>query len=310
MRRPLAPGRFGAVVTAMVTPFDAEGALDLDGAATLARWLVAHGSDALVVAGTTGESPVLGDAEKLDLIEAVAQAVTVPVIAGTGSNDTAHSIELTRQAAPRGASAVLVVAPYYNRPSQRGLVQHFEAVAEATSLPVMLYDVPARTGRKVAPETVLEVAAHRPNVVALKDASGDLVGATRVLGEAPAGFDLYSGDDVATLALCALGAAGVVSVASHWVGPQLRALLTAFWAGDTAEAAEIHCRLLPLLRVQSSDEFPSPLPAKAICRAQGLPVGQCRLPLGPAPAALDELARDVVAQLEPAPAGALGSVGR
>jgi 4-hydroxy-tetrahydrodipicolinate synthase len=306
MRHPLSPGRFGAVVTAMVTPFDHTGALDLPAAATLARWLVDHGSDALVVAGTTGESPVLEDREKLDLIEAVAGAVTVPVIAGTGSNDTAHSVRLTKEAASRGASAVLVVAPYYNRPSQHGLAQHFQAVAEATSLPVMLYDVPVRTGRKVAPETVLGVIGRCPNVVALKDASGDLVGAARILAEAHQGFDLYSGDDVAALPLCALGAAGVVSVASHWVGPQLQRLLQAFWEGETAEAAEAHGRLLPLLRVQSSDEFPSPLPAKAICRAQGLPVGQCRLPLGTAPAALDELARDVVAQLQPATAGLPG----
>lgn len=290
-------GRFGAVVTAMVTPFDDEGRLDVDGAVALARWLVAHGSDGLVVAGTTGEAPTLTDDEMLTLWEAVAAAVTVPVVAGTGSNDTAHSVALTRAASVLGLAGVLVVTPYYNRPSQRGLAAHFTAVAEATALPVMLYDVPARTGRAIAVETVLELAHRVPNIVAVKHAAADPVGAARVVAGAPAGFDLYSGDDALTLPLLAVGAVGVVSVAAHWVGTAIGAMVAAFLGGDVAGARATNATLLDAVAFQASAEHPNPLPAKAVCRALGLPAGQCRLPMGVAPPELDVAARQLVARL-------------
>ncbi len=289
---PAAP--FGAVLTAMVTPFDEVGALDLDAAAALARWLVEHGSDGLVVAGTTGEGPVLDDTEKLDLFAAVAEAVTVPVIGGTASNDTAHSIELTRRASSTGLDGVLVVTPYYNRPSQAGLAAHFEAVAGATALRVCLYDIPVRTGRRIAPDTMLGVARRCANVVAVKDATSDVVGAAGLIAQAPAGFALYSGEDAVTLPLLSIGAVGVISVASHWVGPQMAAMIEAFGAGRVAEARVRNAELGPSFAFESSEEFPNPLPAKAACRALGLAVGQCRAPMGSAPEVLDERARQLV----------------
>jgi 4-hydroxy-tetrahydrodipicolinate synthase len=184
------PGRFGAVLTAMATPFTADGSLDLDGAAHLARWLVAHGNDGLVVAGTTGESPVLSDGEKRDLWRAVAEAVTVPVIAGSGTNDTAHSVELSRMAADAGAAGILAVTPYYSRPPQTGLAAHFRAVAAATELPVLIYDIPVRTGRKVAHETLVSLAKEVPTIVGVKDAAGDPAASARLLAQVPDGFDL------------------------------------------------------------------------------------------------------------------------
>ncbi|HVX21624.1 MAG TPA: 4-hydroxy-tetrahydrodipicolinate synthase [Acidimicrobiales bacterium] len=289
--------RFGAVVTAMVTPFDADGGLDVDAAATLARWLVDHGSDGLVVAGTTGEGPVLTDAERVDLFRAVAEAVTVPVLAGTGSNDTAHSVELTRAAAAAGVDGVLVVTPYYNRPSQTGLLAHFAAVAGATDLPVMLYDIPARTGRRIAHHTLLRLLADAPNVVAVKDATGDPAGAARLLCHAPDGFELYSGDDALTLPLLSVGAVGLVSVASHWAGVELGRMIAAYRAGDVAEARHLNARLVESYDFESTDDFPNPLPAKAACRALGLPVGHCRPPMGAAPPELDGEAHRVLMRL-------------
>lgn len=302
------PPRFGAVVTAMVTPFDEEGALDLDAAATLARWLADHGSDGLVVSGTTGEGPVLTDDERLALWRAVAEAVTVPVIAGSGTNDTAHSIELTRAAGPAGADAVLVVAPYYNRPSQAGLEHHFCAVAAATDLPVMLYDVPVRTGRRVAPHTLRSVLDAAPNVVALKDATGDPAGSARLAADVPSSFELYSGDDALTLPLLAIGAVGVVSVASHWIGVQMGEMMAAFAKGDVEGARHANARLVESYAFESSEEFPNPLPAKAACRVQGLAVGQCRPPMGTAPPELDGEARRVLARLD-IPTAAGGALG-
>src|SRR5215210_1818219 len=198
--------RFGAVVTAMVTPFSEDGALDVEAAADLARWLADHGSDGLVVAGTTGEGPVLSDDEKLDLWRAVTEAVTIPVVAGTGSNDTAHSVELTRRAAGTGVAGALIVTPYYNRPSQSGLDAHFRAVAEASSVPVLIYDIPVRTGRKVSHDVLVRLAREVPQVVGVKDAAGDVAGTARLLAAAPDDFEVYSGDDGLTLPLLAVGA--------------------------------------------------------------------------------------------------------
>lgn len=306
------PGRFGAVVTAMVTPFTSDGALDLDGAATLARWLAANGSDGLVVAGTTGEGPVLSDAEKRDLWRATAEAVTVPVVAGSGTNDTRHSIELTRAAQEAGVAGILAVTPYYNRPSQAGLEAHFRAVAAATSLPVLVYDIPVRTGRKVALETMLRLARDTANVVGVKDAAGDPAASTRLLANAPEGFELYSGDDSLTLALLAAGAAGVIGVATHWAGRRHGEMLARFTAGDVAGARRLNATLLESFAFETSDAAPNPQPAKAMMRVLGLPAGQCRLPLGPAPDSLEERARQVLGGLgagAPERAMAAGSGG-
>jgi len=289
--------RFGRVLTAMATPFDASGALDLEGAGVLARYLVAHGSDGLVVAGTTGESPVLSDPERLDLIAAVAEAVSVPVIAGTTTNDTAHSVELTAQAQRLGAAGILAVTPYYNRPPQAGLNAHFRAVAASTRLPVILYDIPARTGRKIETATTLDLANEVANIVAIKDASGDVEGAAELVANAPAGFELYSGDDALTLAFMAIGGVGVISVASHWIGTQMKACLEAFANGDPEKATELEAALLPSYDFESSDRWPNPLPTKAVLRALGLPVGQCRLPMGPSDDDLDDAAATLVASL-------------
>lgn len=271
-------GRFGSVLTAMVTPFDAEGRVDLDTTVRLARWLVERGNDGLVITGTTGESPVLTDEEKVDQWRAVADAVTHPVIAGTGTYDTAHSIELTKAAESVGVAAILAVCPYYNRPSQAGIEAHFRAIAGATSLPVMLYDIPGRSGRKVASSTLLRLAREVPNIVAVKDAAGDVPASAALLAEAPDGFELYSGDDALTLPLLSIGASGVVGVATHWAGEVFAELVRSFEAGDVAGATACHRRLLPTFAYESTDENPYPVPAKAMMRELGFPVGPPRLP--------------------------------
>jgi len=288
--------RFGRVITAMVTPFDDAGALDLEAAVELARWLASHGSDGLVLSGTTGESPVLSDDEMVALWRAVAGAVTIPVIAGTGSNDTAHSVHMTREAATSGVDGVLVVTPYYNRPSQAGLYEHFRSVAEAAGdLPVMLYDIPIRSGRRIETKTMLRLAREVPAIVALKDAAGDPPSTAHLAAHAPEGFQIYSGDDNMTLPLLAVGAVGVISVAAHWVGPRFRAVIDAFLAGDLARAIAGHAELLDSFDFESGTEFPNPLPAKAVMRALGLRVGQCRLPMGAATPELDAQASKILA---------------
>jgi 4-hydroxy-tetrahydrodipicolinate synthase len=288
------PARFGGLLTAMVTPFDAGGALDLDAAAALARWLVDHGTEGLVVCGTTGEGPVLSDDEKRSLWRAVVEAVTVPVIAGSGTNDTAHSIELTKAATEAGAHAVLVVTPYYSRPPQAGIQRHIERVAAATALPVMIYDIPVRAGRRIALDTMVSLARDVPNVVAVKDSTGDVAGAARLLTQTPSGFEIYCGDDDLALAMLSVGAVGAVSVASHWAGREMAEMLAAHFKGDVSGAREANARLIPSFDFETSETFPNPLPAKAACRALGLAVGQCRDPLGPAPAELDDRARHVL----------------
>jgi 4-hydroxy-tetrahydrodipicolinate synthase len=297
------PGRFGAVVTAMATPFDHRGDLDVDGAVTLARWLAGHGSDGLVLAGTTGEGPVLSDSERVELWEAVAGAVTVPVIAGSGTNDTAHSVELSRRAASAGVAGLLVVTPYYSRPSQSGLDAHFRAVASVTELPVLIYDIPVRTGRKVAHDTLVRLATEVPNVVGVKDASGDIAGAARLIATAPPGFELYSGEDAMTLPLLSVGAVGVISVASHWAGEEMAAMTAAFFKGDVDQARAINACLIESWIFESSEAAPNPIPTKAMLASQGLPGGECRLPIGPAPAGLVAQAGEVLARLRAAVGG-------
>jgi 4-hydroxy-tetrahydrodipicolinate synthase len=282
----------------MVTPFDEDGRLDLDGATGLAKHLADRGTEGVVLSGTTGEAPVLSDSELIDLWRAATESLSIPVIAGSTSNDTAHSVELTRAAEAAGVAGILAVTPYYSRPSQMGIARHFTAIAQATSLPVLLYDIPIRAGRKIATETMLRLAREVPNIVGVKDAAGDVSGTARLLAEAPGGFDCYSGEDALTLALLAVGAVGGICVASHWVGPEIAEMVAAFLAGDVELARQLNADTLDAVAFQSSDEAPNPMPAKAKLRAMGLPAGQCRLPHGPAPGWLEERAEAVLADLE------------
>jgi 4-hydroxy-tetrahydrodipicolinate synthase len=234
------------------------------------------------------------------LWRAVAEAVTVPVVAGTGSNDTAHSVAMTRQAVACGVDGILAVTPYYNRPSQAGIFEHFRAVAEAAGdVPVMLYDIPVRSGRRIATQTMLRLAREVPAIVALKDAAGDPATTAHLAAQVPPGFEIYSGDDVMTLPLMAVGAIGLVSVAAHWVGPQLRRVIDAFAAGDLSTAIAGNAELLDSFDFESTEEFPNPLPAKAMLRALGLRVGQCRLPMGASTPDLDNQAQKILAAVGP-----------
>ncbi len=293
----LSPARFGRVLTAMVTPFAPNGDLDLHATAALAKWLVAHGSDGLVVNGTTGESPALSPKETLQLFRAVRDAVDCPVIAGTGSNDTAHAIAQSKAAADMGMDGLLVVTPYYNRPSQAGLEQHFKAVAGATKTPVVLYDIPSRAGRKVDTDLIIRLANEVETIVGLKDAAGNPAETARVIAEAPADFQVYSGDDGLTLPLLSVGAVGVIGVATHWAGERIKAVIDAVDAGELATARRLNAELIESYSWESTLAAPNPIPAKAAMRALGLAVGQCRLPLGDAPEGLDAEARALVARL-------------
>lgn len=289
--------RFGRVVTAMVTPFDERGNLDLAAAENLAAWLVDNGSDGLVLCGTTGESPVLTDSEEVALTRAVRSAVGVPLLLGTGSNDTAYAIAATRRAAELGVEGVLVVSPYYNRPSQAGLDHYFRSVAGATDLPVVVYDIPVRTGRKVNTSTLLRLVHEVPNIVALKDAAGNPAETARFLRDAPDGFEVYAGDDALTLPLLAVGAVGAISVASHWVGRQMGEMMDAFVKGDVESAVRINQTLIESYEFETGDEAPNPVPTKAMLRVLGIGVGQCRPPLGFEPDWLEARAREVLAAL-------------
>lgn len=288
--------RFGRVLTAMVTPFDDRSALDVDAAATLARQLVANGSDGLVLAGSTGEASVLTDDEDVELVQAVREAVDCPLVVGATTNDTAHSIELLGRIAPLGVDGILAVCPYYNRPSQAGIEAHYRAVAGSTDLPVMIYDIPVRSGRKIASSTILSLA-EIPNIVAVKDAAGNPGATAAVVADAPDGFEVYSGDDAMTLPLLAIGAVGVVGVATHWVGPTMAAMIAAFERGDVAEARRLNATMLSSFAFETSDDSPNPLPTKALLRRLGLAVGQCRLPMGEASPELDARAAALAAEL-------------
>lgn len=289
---------FGQVLTAMITPFDANGALNIDEAVRLARWLQDNGNDGLVVSGTTGESSTLTDAEKLELWEAVVGAVTVPVIAGSGSNDTAHSVHLTREVTKLGAAGILAVGPYYNRPSQAGLVAHITAMAQATHLPVVVYDIPVRTGRKISTASLAKLANEVPNVRALKDAAGAPAETANLMAQVPSGFELYSGDDGLTLAFLAYGGTGVIGVATHWSAPEHQRMIDAFKAGDVAAARRWNDVLLESYAFETGDENPNPIPSKVMMNHLGFDVGECRLPMGPPPAGLAERAARVHANLE------------
>ncbi|PTA46960.1 4-hydroxy-tetrahydrodipicolinate synthase [Micromonospora sp. RP3T] len=278
---------FGRVITAMVTPFTPDGALDLDGAARLAGHLVdEQGNDALVLNGTTGESPTTTDAEKETLIRAVVEAVgdRARIVAGVGTNDTRHTVELAAQAEKAGAHGLLVVTPYYNKPPQAGLLHHFSTVADATGLPVMLYDIPHRSGVAIATDTLVRLAEHG-RIVAVKDAKGDLIATSEVLARSDLAF--YSGEDALTLPALAVGAVGVVGTSTHFTGAATKQMIEAFEAGDHAGALALHRRLLPLytgiFRTQGT------ILVKAGLTAQGLPAGPVRPPLVEATG--DELAQ-------------------
>ena len=292
--------RFGRVVTAMVTPFDGDGALDLDGVRRLAKWLQENGNDGLVVGGTTGEASTLTDEEKLALFAATAEAVTIPVIAGTGTNDTAHSIKLTSQASKLGIAGILAVGPYYNRPSQAGIEAHMRAICGATSLPVVVYDIPARTGRKISTATLLKLARDVKNLAALKDAANNPAETAILMSQAPSGFDLYSGEDGLTLPLMAIGACGVIGVATHWSAIDHQEMFACWEKGDFAGARRVNSRLLESFSFESGDDNPNPLPSKVMMNLLGLNVGEARLPMGPPPVGLEARAKQVLEGLRSA----------
>ncbi|MDQ4149438.1 MAG: 4-hydroxy-tetrahydrodipicolinate synthase [Actinomycetota bacterium] len=286
-------GRFGDLVTAMVTPFNAAGEVDLKVARELASWLIDQGSQGLVVTGSTGEAATLGDEEKVALWDAVKEEVgdRCSVVAGTGTYDTAHSIHLTQAAERVGVDGALVVTPYYNRPPQPGLIAHFTAIAEATSLPLLLYDIPIRSGIKIQHSTLMHLAGVE-NIVGVKDAAGDAQAAARVIAEAPEGFEVYAGNDGETLAWIAMGAVGVVSVASHVVGPRIARMIEVFKNGNAAEAQRINVELVPV--VEAMFITTNPVPVKAALRIMGLPVGEARLPLPPATDSEQEKLREAL----------------
>ncbi|MER8188528.1 4-hydroxy-tetrahydrodipicolinate synthase [Kitasatospora sp. NPDC094015] len=267
---------FGRVLTAMVTPFTADGALDLDGAQRLAAHLVDAGNDGLVLNGTTGESPTTSDAEKAELVRAVVEAVgdRAHVISGVGTNDTHHSVELARQAEAAGAHGLLAVTPYYSKPPQEGLYRHTVAVADATGLPVMLYDIPGRSGVALGHETLVRLGEH-PRIVANKDAKGDVGAASWAI--ARSGLAWYSGDDVLTLPLLSVGAVGVVSVVAHVAAAEMRSMIDAFTSGDAAKALAIHQGLLPVFSGMFRTQ--GVILSKAALNLQGHPAGPLRLPL-------------------------------
>jgi 4-hydroxy-tetrahydrodipicolinate synthase len=290
--RPAAP--FGRNITAMITPMTGDGAVDYEGAARLAEYLVTDmRNDGLVISGTTGESPTTTDAEKDRLLRAVVEAVgdRASVVAGVGTAATAHSCELARAAEKAGAAGLLVVTPYYNRPPQSGLVKHFTTVADATGLPVLLYDIPGRTATPIETETLLRLAEH-PRIVGVKNAKDDMVGSSEVMARTSLVF--YCGDDPVNLPWLAIGASGIVSVHAHVIGDRLRELIAAYFDGRVAEALAIHRAVLPVYRGMTRAQ--GAIMAKAALNLLGLPGGSVRLPLVDAtPAQIEQLGQDLTA---------------
>jgi 4-hydroxy-tetrahydrodipicolinate synthase len=274
-------GRFGSVLTAMVTPFRDDYAIDLDGAQQLATYLLDHGSDSLVVAGSTGEAPTLTSEEKGELFRACVEAARGKgkIVAGTGTYSTAESLELTRVAEEAGADGVLLVTPYYNKPPQRGLVAHFTKIAESTDLPVLVYNIPGRTATRIEHDTLLQLSAV-PNIVGVKDSTGDFDAISKLVREAPPGFEVYSGDDWAAFGEVCLGAVGVISVAAHLVGDRIHEMLELATSGDVPAARKIHEELAPLFAAMFITS--NPIPLKAALEMAGRPAGPPRLPLVPA----------------------------
>ncbi|WP_303049470.1 4-hydroxy-tetrahydrodipicolinate synthase [Bacillus sp. Marseille-Q1617] len=283
---------FGRISTAMVTPFDHKGNIDFTKTTQLINYLIDNGTDSLVVAGTTGESPTLTKEEKVALFRHVVKVVNgrIPVVAGTGSNNTHASIELTKKAEEAGVDAVMLVAPYYNKPSQEGLFQHFKVIAESTTLPVMLYNIPGRSSVNIAPETVIRLS-EIDNIVAVKEASGDLDAMTEIISKTSEDFALYSGDDGLTLPILSIGGNGIVSVASHIIGNEMQQMVGEFFEGNISVAAKTHQKLLPVMKGLFTS--PSPTPVKTALQLRGLDVGSVRLPLIP----LSEAERTKLSQL-------------
>lgn len=291
-------GRFGRVVTAMVTPFDAKGVLDLARAAALATWLLENGSDALVINGTTGESPTTSFDEKIALLRAVVGAVGAQkVIAGAGGNNTAEVVELARASYDAGVGAILTVAPYYNKPSQEGLFRHFSAIAEVTPLPTMLYNVPGRTITNIEPETTARLARAHENIVGIKEASANLGQIGEILRLTKDDFDIYSGDDFTVLPTLAIGGCGVVSVVSHILGNEFAAFHRAWFAGERETAAKLFLPTLPVSRAIFC--APSPAPLKYALAKIGQPVGSVRLPLVEIDAREQAIVDEALAQIRP-----------
>lgn len=271
---------FGQVLTAMVTPFDQNGEIDFEATRTLVNYLLANGTDGLVVSGTTGESPTLTTEEKVALFKFVVEVVAgrVPVIAGTGSYDTRASISLTKLAEEAGVDGIMLVVPYYNKPNQEGLYQHFKTIAESTKLPILLYNIPGRSSVNMTAETVIRLS-EIDNIAAVKEASGNLDQMAEIISKTPSDFALFSGDDGLALPVLAIGGNGVISVASHVIGNELQDMINSFNSGDHQKAASEHRRLLPIMRALFA--APSPAPVKAALNMNGINVGGLRLPLVP-----------------------------
>jgi 4-hydroxy-tetrahydrodipicolinate synthase len=289
--------RFGRIVTAMVTPFNATGAVDYDVAAKLANHLADHGSDGLVICGTTGESPTLTWDEEYQLFQVIKQAVSgrAKVLAGTGSNSTHEAIEATRKAGALGLDGALLVVPYYNKPPQEGLYEHFKAIAAAVpDLPIMLYNIPGRTGQNMEPETIARLAQLQ-NVVAVKEASGSLDQVSQIRRLTDPDFEIYCGDDSLTLPMLSVGGTGVVSVSSHLVGNLMQQMIRHFFEGRPQDATAIHLQLLPLFKALFVTA--NPIPLKAALRLQGWAVGSTRLPLPDVPPEVEHEMKQVLTDL-------------
>ena len=287
------PAPFGRLITAMITPFAKDGSIDWDGVATLATHLADHGHDAIAVNGTTGEAPTTKSSEKLEIIKVVKSTVgsRVKVLSGAGDNETSYTVEQAKRSADAGADGLLIVTPYYNKPPQAGIEAHFKAVASATDLPIMMYDIPGRTGVEIESDTIVRLF-DLPNIVALKDAKGNLAATSDVI--ARCGIPVYSGDDILNLPFLSIGAVGFVSVCGHTVGTELKAMLDAWFAGDTARALEIHQKLIPVFK--GTFKTQGAILTKAAMNLMGLPGGTTRLPLVDAtPAQIATLREDLIA---------------
>jgi len=287
------PAPFGRLITAMITPFAKDGSIDWDGVATLATHLADHGHDAIAVNGTTGEAPTTKSSEKLEIIKVVKSAVgsRVKVLSGAGDNETSYTVEQAKRSAEAGADGLLIVTPYYNKPPQAGIEAHFKAVASATDLPIMMYDIPGRTGVEIESDTIVRLF-DVPNIVALKDAKGNLAATSDVI--ARCGIPVYSGDDILNLPFLSIGAVGFVSVCGHTVGSELKEMLDAWFAGDTARALEIHQKLIPVFK--GTFKTQGAILTKAAMNLMGLPGGTTRLPLVDAtPAQIATLREDLIA---------------
>jgi 4-hydroxy-tetrahydrodipicolinate synthase len=287
------PAPFGRLITAMITPFAKDGSIDWDGVATLANHLADHGHDAIAVNGTTGEAPTTKSSEKLEIIKVVKSTVgsRVKVLSGAGDNETSYTVEQAKRSADAGADGLLIVTPYYNKPPQAGIEAHFKAVASATDLPIMMYDIPGRTGVEIESDTIVRLF-ELPNIVALKDAKGNLAATSDVI--ARCGIPVYSGDDILNLPFLSIGAVGFVSVCGHTVGSELKEMLDAWFAGDTARALEIHQKLIPVFK--GTFKTQGAILTKAAMNLMGLPGGTTRLPLVDAtPAQIATLREDLIA---------------